>query len=840
MSSSSSSRIALAAVGATAVIAGIAMYTRVIRITKRSPFIKFQLTKYSRGVAPPKPSAVGAAAGGLSVEPERYPEVQRGDVVDDLHGMKVADPYRWLEEPDSEETKSFIEAQNKLSSSVLEKCPGRGELEDLITKLMDYPRSHMPFKRGDRWYYFRNTGLQNQDTLYTCDAPGEEGKVFYDPNTLSEDGTVALSSIQFTNNGHYAAVMLSESGSDWRTVRVLQIDADGETTEMEDVVQHVKHSGVSWTADGLGFLYSAYDKPASDNLGTETDSAVNQKVYYHRLGKPQEEDACLFAEPAHPTWICGASATSDGRWLMLTVSDGCAPANLAFLLDLSAMPRDDVGALRFADYAPADTGTAEAAAAGGAGDKPRLPFKRLAGTFAARWSLIAVDGVWLTLMTNSKAPRNRIVAIDAEAAPVDALTAGKFREVLPQNPRDTLEGAQALKGDVMVVQWLRDVLDVAEVRRISDGALLATVPLPTLGTMSGISTEPLRASTEFWFSLTGFVEPSTIFRADAAPVADDGDDSKSKKPAKQGKQVPEVEPAVFQRTALSVPHNPDECAAKQVFVTSKDGTRVPMFIVHRKAAPLGPKSPALLYGYGGFNIPLQPSFSASRLAWLRAFDGCFAVANLRGGGEYGRQWRDDGSLMRKQNVFDDFQACAEHLVRGGYTSPAALTIQGGSNGGLLVAACANQRPDLYACILAQVGVMDMLRFHKFTVGHAWCSDFGNPDEAEAAEYLLGYSPLHNVRLPDEGQYPAMLLLTASHDDRVSPLHTFKLTAELQHRLVKCGDGRQSNPLAARIDTKAGHGAGKPTAKVIQEVADMLAFAAAASGATMKQQQQPQQ
>lgn len=776
---------------------------------------------------PRRASIVGATQGGLFLEPEKYPAVRRDDsFVETVHGVQVADPYRWLEDPNSDETKQFVEAQNKLTAEVLAECPTRATLKTMISDTMDFPKRGVPWKRGDRWYYFYNTGLQNQDAIYSSPSPDDDGSVFFDPNLLSDDGTVSLGTIAFSPDGKVAAYSLSTGGSDWKDVKAMSVDGSGSWAPLDDHIQFVRYSGLSWSKDGKGFFYSGYEPPKGKNngLGTETESAVNQKMYYHRLGTDQNQDVCIFCMPENPTWMCGGSVSHDGRWLWISIGNGCEPTNKAYVCDLSALGRTVDGAIDFAPHAVVD-------------GRPTLPVTRLADTFAASWSLVTTEGSKLVIQTNHQAPRQRLVALDMDGAADGALTSGAFTELLAQHSKDLLQGATALQGDLMIVQWMRDVADVAEVRRVSDGSLLAPVALPTLGTMSGVVTEPFRASTEFWFSLSSFTEPSAIYRADAAT-------------ALASAHAPAPQPRLFHRTQLKISHDPEEYETRQVFVRSRDGTRVPMFVVHRRGIALDGSNPTLLYGYGGFNVSLQPSFSATRLVWMKAFNAVFALANLRGGGEYGRAWRDDGSKLRKQNVFDDFHACAERLVEEGYCTPSKLTIQGGSNGGLLVAAAANQRPDLYGAVLCQVGVLDMLRFHKFTIGHAWCTDFGDPDDPQMFDYIRRYSPYHNVRVPVAAagggravgdaapqQYPAMILTTADHDDRVVPLHTFKMLAQLQHTLASGaagGEARvrrvQRNPIVARIDVSAGHGAGKPTQKVIEEVADLWAFAAAATGA----------
>lgn len=503
--------------------------------------------------------------------------------------------------------------------------------------------------------------------------------------------------------------------------------------------------------------------------------------------------------PDHPTWMSSAEVSDDGKHLMLYVSEGCQPKNRLFHLDLSAIPRSpDTGALDFSRFDFF------------AGPE-KLPVSKLVDDFEASYDYVANEGDSFYFKTNLGAPRYRVVRAQLPQPGPPS----EWPDVVPQHAKDLLQSAVALKGDNLVLRYLRDVRGTLALHKLSDGSLVTDFPLPGIGSIGAFSGS--RKGTEFFYSFQSFVEPGSTYRGDAAE--------------------PDAQPRLLRATKLSVEHSPDDFEVEQLFATSRDGTRVPMFVTHRKGLKLDGSNPTLLYGYGGFNISLEPTFSPSRLTWLKAYGGVYVQANLRGGGEYGVEWRDAGSKQNKQNVFDDFQACAEALIAKGYCSPSTLAIMGGSNGGLLVAACVNQRPDLYCCGLAQVGVMDMLRFHKFTIGHAWTTDYGDPDKPEDFKYILPYSPLHNVKAPagGGGQYPAMMLATGDHDDRVVPLHSHKLISELQHALAT-GDpsaSKQLNPLLIRVEVKAGHGAGKPTAKIIQETSDLMAFAAKCMGAEWK-------
>lgn len=714
----------------------------------------------------------------------------------------MADPYRWLEDPNSKETAEFVKAQNALSNEILASLETRKSLRDLMEKLYNYPKYGTPFKRGDHYFYYFNSGLQQHYVLYTQPSLDAEAEVVLDPNTFSTDGTVALKSIHFTEDAQLLAYSTSSGGSDWEEIQVLSRGEDGKYAPLEDKLKHVKFSCLSWTHDNKGFFYNRYPMPEGvSDLGTETDTSENQQLCYHVLGQPQSSDAVVWAMPELPEWMSSAEVTDDGRYVLLYLSKGCLPSNKVYLLDLSAVPSDPATGAK--DFRPNDFFT---------GSAP-LPLARLVDNLDASYNYVANEGSLFYFQTNLQAPRYRLVKVDVAK---EALT---WIDVVPEHPKDLLQSVVALKGDLVVTRYLRDVCSVLELRRLSDGQLLHTFELPGLGSVRAVSAT--RKDTELLFSFQSFVDPGSTFVCDAAA------------------QPPTVR--LLRRPQLAVEHNPDDYVTRQEFVRSRDGTLVPMFVVHKRGIELDGSHPTLLYGYGGFNHTEEPVFSTNRLAWMRGYGAILAVANLRGGGEYGMAWRDGGSLLQKQNTFDDCQACAQHLADAGFTSPARLTIQGASNGGLLVAACVNQRPDLYACGLAQVGVMDMLRFHKFTIGHAWTTDYGSADDPAFFPLLLSYSPLHNVRTPQGGtrQYPAMLLATADHDDRVVPLHSLKLLAELQHVLLAGPTDddsatAQRNPLVARIDVRAGHGAGKPTSKQLDEAADLFAFAAKCLGATWKE------
>ncbi len=674
-----------------------------------------------------------------AANPFSYPETRKIDRVDEYHGVTVADPYRWLEDPDSDETKAWVDAQNRVTFGYLEQIPQRDRLKERITQLWNYEKYSTPFKEGNRYFYFKNDGLQNQSVLYVLPSLDGEPRVLLDPNTLSEDGTVALSSYAISEDGNFLAYGLSSSGSDWQEWKVRDIET-GE--DLADRLQWIKFSGASWTHDNRGFFYSRYDEP---NESTQyEDINYFQKLYYHRLGTEQSEDLLIYDRPDEKEWGFRGFVTEDGNYLIISVWKGTEPKNLLFYKDLTTS------------------------------DSPVL---ELISEFEAEYSFIDNEGSVFWFRTDLDAPRGRLIAIDTETS--------EPTEIIPQTD-DVLEGVGVLNNQ-FITSYLKDARSQVKIFNL-EGSFLREVNLPGIGSVGGFGGK--RHDTETFYSFTGFTAPTTIYRYDLTT----GESTVYRQP--------------------SVDFNPTEYTTQQVFYTSKDGTRVPMFITHKKELELNGKNPTYLYGYGGFNISLTPSFSVGQLVWME-LGGILAIPNLRGGGEYGEAWHQAGTKLKKQNVFDDFIAAAEWLIANGYTNAGQLAIGGGSNGGLLVGACMTQRPDLFAAALPAVGVLDMLRFHKFTIGWAWCSDYGSPDNPEEFNALYAYSPLHNLK-PGTA-YPATMITTADHDDRVVPAHSFKFAAALQ-----AADGGQ-NPLLIRIETKAGHGAGKPTAKVIEEIADKWAF-----------------
>ncbi len=676
----------------------------------------------------------------------QYPAARKSDVVDDYHGTRVPDPYRWLEDPDSPESRAWIEAQNRLTAAYLADIPARGTIRERLTKLWNYPKYGTPFRKGRRYFFFKNDGLQNQSVLYRQASLTADPETLLDPNLLSEDGTVAISTLAVSDDGRLLAYGTSASGSDWEEFRVRDVAT---ARDLSDHLKWIKFSGASWTKDAAGFFYSRYPEPTNKAL---TDLNRFQRVYYHRLGTDQSQDRLVYERPDQPDWGMNAEVTDDGRYAVLNVWLGTDRRNRVYYLDLKDPKRPKV-----------------------TGDVVRL-----LDDFDASYGFVGNDGPVFYFLTDLDAPRKRIVAIDTRHP-----ERGRWREVVPQGP-DVLDGVQIVH-DTFVANYMHDASSRLRLFAL-DGRFVKELDLPTLGSIGGISGE--RKDDEMFYAFTSFLYPTTIFRYDF----------------KTGGT------SVFK--APTIDFDPSGYETQQVFYASKDGTRVPMFITHKKGLRLDGSNPTYLYGYGGFNISLTPSFSVAMLVWLE-MGGVYAVPNLRGGGEYGEEWHQGGMHEKKQNVFDDFIAAAEYLIAQGYTAPSKLAIAGGSNGGLLVGAAITQRPELFGATLPAVGVMDMLRFHKFTIGWAWVTDYGSADSAAQFPYLYKYSPLHNIRAGT--RYPATLVTTADHDDRVVPGHSFKFTAALQ--AAQAGP----QPVLIEIETKAGHGAGKPTSKLIEEQADRFAF-----------------
>jgi len=668
-----------------------------------------------------------------------YPETKKGAVVDTYFGETVADPYRWLEDDMSEETAQWVKTQNKLTFSYLEQVPYRDTLKQRLEKLMNYEKISAPFTEGDYTYFYKNDGLQNQYVLYRS-KDGGEAEVFLDPNTFSEDGTTSMSGLSFSEDGSLLAYQISEGGSDWRKIIVI----DTETKEqVEQALFDVKFSGVSWLAND-GFYYSSYDKPEGSELSAKTDQ---HKVYYHKLGQDQGEDTLVFGDTAEQKHrYVGAKATKDGRYLFISASVSTS-GNKLFIKDLT---------------------------------KPDSEFVTVVGNTDSDTSVIDNEGSKLFLVTNLNAPNKKVVTVDAS-------------NPQPENWQDFIPETEnvlnvTLGGNTFFANYMVDA--ISKVKQYNKkGELIREISLPGVGTASGFGGK--KEQTTLYYSFTNYKTPGTTYSFD----------------------VQSGESKVYRKSGIDF--NSDNYTSEQVFYTSKDGTKVPMIITYKSDIKLDGSNPTILYGYGGFNISLTPRFSSTTAAWLEQ-GGVYAVANIRGGGEYGKEWHKAGTQLQKQNVFDDFIAAAQYLQDKNYTSKKRLALRGGSNGGLLVGAVMTQRPDLFQVALPAVGVLDMLRYHTFTAGAGWAYDYGTSDQSkEMFDYLKGYSPIHNVKAGVE--YPATMITTGDHDDRVVPSHSFKFAAELQ------ANQAGTNPTLIRIETNAGHGAGTPTSKIIDLYADMYGF-----------------
>lgn len=647
-----------------------------------------------------------------------YPRTERTDVTDNYFGTEVPDPYRWLEDDNSEATAAWVKAQNVVTQDYLSQIPFRGAIRERLTELWNYPKEGIPAKHGDAWYYFYNDGLRNQSVLYRTAQPGGEGEVFIDPNTLSEDGTVALSGVTFSKDGKYCAYSVAASGSDWVEIRVMNT---ADRTLTSDRINWVKFSGAEWAPDSKGFYYSAYDAPQKGVFSSQNQF---QKVYYHRLGTPQSADRLIYADAEHPLRYFSPWPSKDGQWLFIVASEGTSGTEV--LYKKVSEPK----------------------------------FRTLLPGFDADYAPVECRDGQLYYVTNRDASNYALMKVDLNDP-------SKVSTVIPESGGKLLEGVGS-----------------------AGGYLFATYLEHAQSKVCQYGFDGEKDDTELYYSLTNYIAPATIYKYDIAG----GASTLYKAPAVN------FDPSLF--------------TTEQVFYTSKDGTKVPMFITRRKDMKLDGGNPCYLYAYGGFQINQTPAFRPSAMMFVEQ-GGIYCVANLRGGSEYGEAWHKAGMLENKQNVFDDFIAAAEYLIAEKYTSSDKLAIAGGSNGGLLVGACEVQRPDLYAVCLPAVGVMDMLRYHKFTIGWGWAVEYGSSENEEQFDYIYKYSPLHNIR---EGvKYPATLVTTADHDDRVVPAHSFKFAAQMQH--CQAGDA----PVLIRIESNAGHGAGKPTSKRIAEEADTYSF-----------------
>lgn len=681
-----------------------------------------------------------------------YPKAKKVDQVDDYHGTKVSDPYRWMEDTGSADTQKWIEDQVKFTQAYLDKIPERAKIRERLTEIWNYERISAPSKVADGFYiYSRNDGLQNQSVLYRAKSKDDPGSVFFDPNKLSTDGTAALSGSSFTDDGKLWAYGVAKSGSDRTEWRIMNTET-GEY--LADTLRPNRQGGVSWLKDNSGFYYSRFPDAQE---GAELRAANKfQKIYFHKLGTPQSDDTLVYERPEDGELFMGGGVTEDGKWLVISVAKGTQRMNEIHFKDLS---------------------------------RPDSPIVPLVNDRNNSWSFVGNDGPVFYFRTDKDAERGKLVSVNVLAR------ARIWKDIVPQ-AAETLNGVQMINNQ-FVTNYLKDAYTNIKIYDKA-GKHVRDVELPGIGSAGGFGGK--QDATETFYTYSSYNAPPTIYHYDM----------------RTGKST------LFRQA--KVKFDPDGYEVKQVFFTSKDGTRVPMFLTHKKGLKLDGSNPTILYGYGGFNISQTPGFSVSRAVWME-MGGIYAVANIRGGAEYGKEWWANGARLKKQNVFDDFIAAAEFLIANKYTSTPKLAIQGGSNGGLLVGAVLNQRPDLFGAALPAVGVMDMVRFTEFTVGAAWKSDYGDPKDPKEFAALYAYSPLHNIKRGTK--YPATMVTTADTDDRVFPAHSFKYAAALQD--AQAGD----KPILIRIETKAGHGAGKPTSKQIEEQADIYGFLVKSLGIKMQ-------
>lgn len=671
----------------------------------------------------------------------KYPEARKSNQQDDYFGTIVKDPYRWLEDDASTETKKWVEEENNITEAYLKKIPFRTEVREELEKYWNYSKYGAPFRRGQYYYFYKNDGLQNQSVLYRQKELNDHPEIFLDPNTMSKDGTAAISTPSFSKSDKYAAYMEAQAGSDWQVAHVMRV-ADKKI--LPDTIAFIKFSGISWDSDS-GFYYSRYPEP--NEKSKLTNQNVNHAVYYHRVGTPQKTDRLIYEDKEHPLRTIGASLTEDKRFLIIRMSEGTSGAEL-WVRDLN---------------------------------NPESHFILLVKGFDTESGVINSDGDKLLVVTNYQAPNYRLVTIDP-AKP----QRNNWKTVVAE-AKELLQQAETAGGKLFLT-YLKDASSKVYQSDL-DGANRTEIKLPGIGAASGFSGR--KQDQEIFYTFTSFNYPATIFRY----------------------HLPTGQSTVFKKSELQL--NTGDMETRQVFFTSKDGTRVPMFLTYKKGMKPDGNNPVMLYGYGGFNIPMTPAFSISN-AYFVAKGGIYVAVNLRGGNEYGETWHKNGMLLKKQNVFDDMISAAEYLIENNFTNTGKIAVRGGSNGGLLVGAVMTQRPELFKVAIPQVGVMDMLRYHQFTIGWAWATEYGRSDDSEESfKNLYRYSPLHNLR--NGISYPATLITTADHDDRVVPAHSFKFAATLQQ------DNTGPNPALIRIDSKAGHGAGKPTGKQIEEATDIWSF-----------------
>lgn len=673
-----------------------------------------------------------------SNEPLKYPETKKCDTVDNYFGTAVADPYRWLEDDFSDETANWVKAQNEVTNNYLAKISYRDKMKNRLQGIMNYPKESAPSKKGSRYFFYRNDGLQNQSVLYYKNSLDGEAVELLDPNKLSDDGTVALSNLGISDDGNYLGYAISRNGSDWEEIFVKNIET-GET--LNDHLMWVKFTSIAWKDDG--FFYSRFPEPKNELSGVNE----NGQLYYHKVGTEQKEDQLAYEDKTNPD-ISFSADVINKRYLIIYGSESTS-GNCLFYKDLN---------------------------------KANSEFVKLVDNFDNDYAVIdEIDGNFI-VMTNYFAPEYKVIKIF-----LDNPTPAKWLDLIPKSDAGVLTGVSHI-GKKLIANYTKDAHSVIRIFD-EEGHFISNLDNDMIGTIGGFSGDT--EDTETFYTVTSYTTPAAIYKYDI-------ENNKSE---------------LYKNSEIKF--NADEYVTEQKFYTSKDGTKVPIFLTHKKNIALDGNNPTLLYGYGGFNISLTPSFSATRIAWLEQ-GGVYAVANIRGGGEYGKTWHEAGTKMQKQNVFDDFIAAAEFLISEKYTCKEKLAIQGGSNGGLLVGAVVNQRPDLFAVAIPQVGVMDMLRYHKFTIGRYWAVDYGtSEDSKEMFEYIYKYSPLHSVK--NGVEYPAILVTTADHDDRVVPAHSFKYAATLQNSEIG------NKPHLIRIESNAGHGSGKPLDKAINEVVDIYSF-----------------
>ncbi|XP_065202518.1 prolyl endopeptidase-like [Planococcus citri] len=712
-------------------------------------------------VTAPANSPIPASKAAAYIPSECYPNATRNESVQDSYpgGVEVKDPYRWLENPDCPETRQFVQDQMAITKPYLEKSPFRAELQTRYKELNNFPKSWCTFQKGKYFFSFRNNGSQNHDVLYKSDSMTGGGEVFLDVNTLSKDGSVSLSAITFTDDGKLFAYALSISGSDWMTVYFKDVEKG---TDFKDKLEMVKYSGLPWTNDEKGIFYGGFRDQKGKTDGSENKVSKNHKIYYHVLGTEQNEDILIAEFPENPDFYLGAQVSNCGKYLIITSSTGC-DNNLVYVADIS----------------------------NGIVAKPEL--KPIVTKLEANYYFIANNDNEFIFQTNKDADNYKLISFDITNP--DPKT---WKDLIPENKNNSLNWASAAHDKYLILSYIEDVKDVVYFHDIMTGEMLKRFKFD----VGSVDVCCDRKTSNVFFNFASFLTPGITYHCDLSKPPFDLD------------IVYEIKLKNFDR---------EKFAVEQVFFKSKDGTKVPMYIAYKKGLKKDGNNFAFLHGYGGFGCSTLPYFSIHRLVVMSNFDGIHATANIRGGGEYGEKWHQDGCLEKKQNSFDDFQAAAEFLIAEQYTNSKMLVINGGSNGGLLMGACLNQRPDLYAAVVADVGVMDLLRFDKFTIGHAWKTDYGSPSDPKFFPILYKYSPLHNIKIPENGdqQYPAVMLTTSDHDDRVSPLHSLKFIATLQYEAKK--HPNQKNPFIIRVETDAGHGCGTPMDKKIVELVDMMCF-----------------